>query len=173
MGLKIPQSQIIKGKYTIGKEYVVLSTHKEYQGYYYELNGKTFAGKEFNTNAPEIIKMTSSKFNSLFSNPSTALYAKVSGAKLNNQKAVPYNFNYNSNKRYFAYHTINKLIKEVNKDNFLSLISNPIYVVVSLSYIGGFIDAELDQAEKQIPGIRVFIDSSYPIPTVEDDGTIF
>lgn len=172
MGLKIPQSQIIKGKYTIGKEYVVLSTHKEYQGYYYELNGKTFAGKEFSTSAPEIIKMTSGKFNPLLNNPLTALYAKVSDTKLNNKKAVPHNFNYDSNKRYFTYHTINKLIKEVNKDNFLSLTSNPIYVVVSLSYIGGFVDAELDQAEKQIPGIRAFVDSSYTNPTVEDDGTI-
>jgi hypothetical protein len=172
MGLKIPQSQIITGKYTIGKEYVVLSTHTEYQGYYYELSGKTFAGKEFNTKAPEIIKITSGKFNPLLSNPSTSLYAKVSDTKLSNKKAIPYNFNYNSNKRYFTYHTVNKLIKEVNKDNFLSLTSNPIYIIVSLSYIGGFVETELDQAEKQIPGIRVFIDSSYTNPTVEDDGTI-
>jgi len=55
MALRIPKNQIITGKYTLGKEYVILSSYAPYQGYYYNLNGRTFAGKEFDPKAPEII----------------------------------------------------------------------------------------------------------------------
>ena len=44
MSVRIPSNQIVKSKYTIGKEYMFESTYREYQGYYYELNGKLFAG---------------------------------------------------------------------------------------------------------------------------------
>ena len=58
--MRVPANIITENKYTIGKEYIDKKTHKLYQGYYYELNNKFFAGKEFNNNAPEIIKIKSS-----------------------------------------------------------------------------------------------------------------
>ena len=51
----IPSNQIIH-KYTMGNEYVNLSTGKLYQGYYYEFNGKKFTGKEFNPTASVLVE---------------------------------------------------------------------------------------------------------------------
>jgi len=53
--MKVP-ANIIETKYTSGNEFVFSFNYKYYQGYYYELNDKIFAGKEFNINAPELVK---------------------------------------------------------------------------------------------------------------------
>ena len=54
MSIRIPQNQIVY-KYTIGKEYMYTNTYREYQGHYYELNGRFFVGKEFNINSLELV----------------------------------------------------------------------------------------------------------------------
>ena len=172
MGVRIPENQIVLGKYTPGKEYVILSSYVPYQGYYYEINGKFFAGREFNTKAPEIIKLTSSKFNPLLENPNTATYAKISKVKLDNQSPSSIIYQYDSNARYFCYQIVNKLIKEINKETFDKFKSNPLYITAMLSYISGFNSKELDETEKQIPGIKSFVNTSYTNPQVEDDGTV-
>jgi len=172
MRIRIPQNQIITGKYTIGKEYVILSSHTPYQGYYYELNNKTFAGKEFSTKAPEIIKIFSNKFNSLLSNSNTSVYAKISKIKLDNQTPSSIIYQNDLNVRYFSYQVINKLIKEINKETFDRFKNNPLYIILELSYTSGFNEIELDQAELKAPGIKLFAQSSYTSPLTEDDGTI-
>lgn len=172
MGLRVPQSQIITSKYTSGKEYIFNTTYREYIGYYYELNGKLFAGKEFSTTAPELIKMDSNKVNNLLTHPSTYIYGKISGVKINNTKPTSFLYQYDSNKRYFSYQITNKLIKEIDKNNFDSLQANPIYTTITLSYVGGFDDTELKTAEIKTPGITEFVNTSYTNPQVEDDGTI-
>ena len=86
MGLRVPQNQIVTSKYTSGKEYIFNSTYREYIGYYYELNGKLFAGKEFSTTSPELIRINSNKVNNLLTHPSTYVYGKISGVKIPNIK---------------------------------------------------------------------------------------
>ena len=54
MGVRIPQNQIVY-KHTAGGEYMFESTYKEYQGPYYEMSGKIFAGKEVTTSAPVLV----------------------------------------------------------------------------------------------------------------------
>lgn len=171
MGIRIPQNQIIS-KYTSGKEYMLIKTQNEYQGYYYELNNKVFAGKTFDPNNPEIIKIKSDKFNKLLSRASTYVYGAISGTKIDSRKITPHFFNYDSDVRYFSYQNNANLIKEINKDTFDSFKSNSLYVVISLSYKGGFNDQELNEAEKKIPGIRTFINNSYTPPPTEDSGEI-
>jgi hypothetical protein len=78
MSLKIPRNIIIEAKYTQGKEYMTIDTYKEYQGYYYELNDKIFAGKEFDVFAPELIRLSSNKINPLLTRLSTYAYAALS-----------------------------------------------------------------------------------------------
>lgn len=170
MRLRLPQNQAVTSKYTSGKEYMFVQTYKEYIGYYYELNSKLFAGKEFNFNAPELIKIDSSKVNKLLTNPATYVYGKISGISIPNQKPISHVFQYDSNIRYFAYNNTKKLIKEVTKESFESLQSNPIYATVSLSYKDGFDDNELKQAESTVPGIKTFADTSYTnTPTDGED----
>lgn len=174
MGVRIPQNQIVESKYTVGNEYMFESTYKEYQGYYYELNGNLFAGKEFNINAPILIKIISSNTNRMLMNPDTYVYAKVSGAQLHNTIVLSHIDQGTSNIRYFSYQITTKLIKEINADTYNSLKSNPIYKTVALpcNNNGGFNDTDLQYAEKIIPGITTFINTSYINPPIEEDGSI-
>ena len=82
MAVKLPLNQSVKYQYTMGGEYVLPSnTEIPYIGYYYELNGRAFAGKEFRYDAPEILKNTLKSSNPLFQNPETLNYAKLSKVK--------------------------------------------------------------------------------------------
>jgi hypothetical protein len=65
MGFRVPKNKIIKSKYTSGKEYMFVSTYREYQGYYYESNGKIYAGETYDSAAPELIRINSSNVEQL------------------------------------------------------------------------------------------------------------
>jgi hypothetical protein len=171
MAIKIPQNKIISN-YTAGKEYILETTYKEYIGYYYELNNKTFAGKEFSTNAPVILKKDSSSINKLLENPLTRLYGKISGTKIDSSIPSSFVYNYESNTRYFIYQINKKQIKEINEDTFNIFQKNPLFISVKLSFTSGFNEQELNDAEQKIPGIKTFANTSYTPPPVEDDGTI-
>jgi hypothetical protein len=157
MGLRIPQNQTVTSKYTSGKEYMFVETYREYIGYYYELNGKLFAGKEFDLKAFELIKIDSSKVNKLLTNPATFTYGKVSGMKIPSAKPFSHIYQYDSDTRYFAYIFTKNLIKEISKETFESLTSDPLYKTVSLTYQKGFSPEELNKAELIIPGIKTFV----------------
>lgn len=163
MPLKIPQNQIVKSQYTSGGEYMFISTQNEYQGYYYELNGKIFAGKEFNTNNPEIVKIQSDSFNKLLGKASTYVYGKISGAKIKNSivKSLPKSDNPNINdvgtKFYCSKVNISPiLIKEIDEQTYINLQKDPLY---KITYTGTYNDKfqSIDEAEKQLPGVKAFI----------------
>ena len=169
MGIRIPKNIIITGKYTIGKEYVLLSSHLPYQGYYYELNDKTFAGKEFNSNAPEIIKVTSNKFNSLLNNPNIKTYISLSKLKPNNTKVksipfvpTPDELSKNVIVRYFVKNLNNNIIKEVTKDNFDEIQSNSLYQTLKVNFRYNLSDKELDNLNKIMPSLRAYLTSDEP-----------
>jgi hypothetical protein len=168
-------SNLIKKNYTAGKEFVYSSTQKEYQGHYYELNGKYFVGKDFNIYAAELVKKNSSGINPLLLNPSTYLYgalSKLTPIGNNPPSSFFYNYNSDSDIRYFLlkFNVTPRLIKEVNKQTFDEYKSNPLYLSVSLSYSGGFNPSELDEAEKKISGIKDFVLTSYTKPPIEESG---
>jgi len=172
MSVRVPSNQIVKSKYTIGKEYLVESTYKEYQGYYYELNGKFFAGKVFNTNALTLIKLDVTTVNHLLFNPLTYLYGKISGMNVNSQqvKSIIYQIGLTPDIRYFAYHISQNLIKEIDKDTFTNIQSDPLYKTTALTYNGGFSNKELMLAETKIPGITDFVHTLYTSPEIEESG---
>jgi len=185
MAIRIPQNRI-QYKYTSGKELMYEKTYQEYQGYYYELNGKLFPGKEFNSNAPTLIKINSDKVNSLLTNSSTYTYGKVSGIKIPNNKitsipslSAPDNnsvsevfnsgigsrnilLNYNTQDKELYFYCTKKnqpsLIKEINEDTYLSLQNNPLYTT---TYVGTYKNKTqtVDDIEKQMPGITDFLTS--------------
>ena len=168
MAFKVPLNQIVYN-YTAGGEYIFKTTQKKYQGYYYETNGKTFAGKEFNAYAPELEKVIikdekNPRFNPLLSNAATFIYGKVSKFNINNFTPTPVvsKLNINNPERYFT-KKINSnpiIIKEINKEDFDKLQSNPIYQTISLKTPpGGFFSNQksLDEADKIMPGIKDFI----------------
>ena len=84
MSIRIPQNIIVESKYTSGNEYIIIDTNIIYKGYYYEMNGKIFAGKEFDINAIELIKLLPKNINPFLLQVSSYVYGKLSNIKLNN-----------------------------------------------------------------------------------------
>ena len=163
MSLKIPKNIIIESKYTQGKEYITIDTYKEYQGYYYELNDRVFAGKEFDVFAPELIRISSNKVNPLLTRLSTYVYGALS-QKQNDILSTVINVlstdtNPNTDKSgEDTYYTrkINEIpysIKQITKETYTNTLKDPIYqsVIVKADY------SNIDQAEQQIPGLKAFL----------------
>jgi hypothetical protein len=178
MAIRVPQNQTVTSKYTSGKEYMFTQTYREYIGYYYELNSKLFAGKEFNTTAPELIRIDSNKVNKLLTNPSTYVYGKISGTRIPNQKPISYIFQKNDPNiqyidRYFIQKIVNVnpvLIKEINEENYKQMQSNPLYKTIIIKWDTIYNnDAVIEKAEKQMPGIKSFLENLNYSPYNEED----
>ena len=176
MSLKIPQNQI-KYKYTSGGEYIIANSNIRYQGYYYEVNGKTYTGKEYNASGSTLlIKDTPDNSPSPFLN--TTLYEFISNVKVN--KNLPQYITYNPSQiessnssssitRYFIKKVNDTLIKEINKTTFDKFNSDPLYQKVAINFTFPFvpnpdediphqsIPQNLTEAEKTMPGITLFL----------------
>ena len=165
MAIRIPSNITVKSQYTAGKQYMYESTQREYQGYYYEMNGKIFAGKEFNSNAPTLLKITPNNINSLLATAATYVYGKITGTKISTEKPSSYIYNpsVGAKTRYFCsqVNVSPTVIKEIDESTYKSFSKNPLYKVVALPYNGDFDDASLDKAEKIIPGIKTFVRDSF------------
>jgi len=165
MGLRIPQSQIVTSKYTIGGEYILADSYKDYQGYYYETNGNFFVGKEFNINAPRLLKKDSDQVNQLKLNPATSTYAKISGIKLIDVKIESFQYNPWAQtedvvNRYFTKNPNQSsiLIKEINRETYDKLKSSPIYKSIILKWnTNGENDELLKKTENEFSGITAFL----------------
>jgi hypothetical protein len=158
--VKVP-ANIIETKYTSGNEFVFSFNYKYYQGHYYELNDKIFAGKEFNVNAPELIKADSKEINPLLTSTKTLVYGSLSKIKLNNTNVkgiVPQDTDLVS----FYCKKINTnpiLIKQINEQTYYVLKNDPLYII---TYIGNYkgIDQDINDASKQIPELRDWLTSN-------------
>jgi len=155
--MRVPKNKIQTGKYTSGGEFVELISNKPYQGYYYKFNNKFYIGKEFNPDAIEIIR--TQQQNQLYNQGQTiALFSFLSG--ITSQKLfsprVPGVLPQGTNKdiRYFSQQINVKpiIIKEITKEVYDSLQGNPLY---KTTFIGPTQD--INQAEKQMPGLKAFL----------------
>lgn len=165
--MRIPSNIVVTGKYTIGKEYMYLNSYKEYQGYYYELNNKIFAGEKFSTNSPELIKIESDKVNTLLTRAATYTYGFLSKIKIpNNIVSASPQENSNSYdkggevflKFYCKKNNINPiLIKQIDEKTYFNLKNDPIYQTI---YIGTFKNKTItpDQAYSQMIGLKEFVE---------------
>ena len=136
MALKIPKNLIVTSKYTSGGEYMFKSTQKEYKGYYYELNGKIYAGKEFKTDSNELLKININNINPFLSRASTSTYGFLSNININSG-TVNSLFVINSDEGFyepevplFFCKKINETppkINRISEETYISLQKNPIY----------------------------------------------
>jgi len=99
--MRVP-SNMIEVKYTSGDEFVFAFNYKYYQGYYYELNDKFFIGREFNVDAPEIIKANSKEINAALTDPKTYKYGSLSKIKPNNSKLISIPLEFTPSLKYLA-----------------------------------------------------------------------
>ncbi len=169
--MRVP-ANTIEIKYTSGDEFVFLFNYKFYQGYYYEFNDKFFAGKEFDINAPELIRSKGREVNTALTNPKTFIYGSLSKVKPSNKRPASFIYKYESDVRYFTYNASTNIIREISKITYDEFKDNPYYISVVLNYKGGFNDIELNEAEKKIPGIKTFVNTSYVRPQNEDSGLV-
>ena len=167
MGLKIPSNKI-STNYTPGNDYIIKSSYANYQGYYYELNGNFYTGKEYTSTAQELLPVNSSKVNKLLRNSNTVVYGAVSKIIMpDNKEPQSYFFDNDTTNitRYFIKRMNTNIIKEIDNNTYVSYQNNPSYVSVSLYY--PFNEIELNKAESKIPGIKTFIQTTYT-PGVTD-----
>jgi hypothetical protein len=174
MGLRIPKNQIVENKYTSGKEYMFVSTYREYIGYYYELKGKLYAGKEFNVNAPEIINIHSDQVNKSLTNPATYIYGKVSGTqvvqtKIESAVFVPTEEDYQRGfkTRYFIKKLNTNLIKEVNQATYEASKPDPLYQSLTADIRLYPTESELNELNRQMLGLKDYLDSE-ALPSKSD-----
>lgn len=159
MALNIPKNKIIQNKYTSGGEYVTDKEYKEYKGYYYELNNKVYAGKEFNISASVLIKADSKEINRLITNPLTSLYGAVYGGRIPQSDITSVPFTGEEKIRYFIkkINVVPSVIKEISGDNFQQVKTDPLYQSIEVNFKYSMTDAELDNLDKQMPGIKAYL----------------
>jgi hypothetical protein len=157
--MKIPANIIVENKYTQGNEYIEEKTNKNYQGYYYELNGLLYAGKSYSDNALKIIPITD-RNKMLTQGLSVATFSVVSGITSQDLEQQPVPSIYVNTEsdlvpvRYFS-SQVNiqpKIIKEISKETYDSLKTNSLY---QTTFIGP--TQSIEQADKQMPGLKSFL----------------
>jgi hypothetical protein len=172
--MRVPKNIIQTGKYTSGNEFVEEKTNKPYQGYYYELNGSLYTGKEYSIDAIKIIKKQDQ--NQLYNSSNTAMFSLVSG--ITSQQLSTPSINSISDSRGDTLLSTNRrnvpvatsppkfyvqkinvnpiIIKEVDEKSYISVRGNPLY---KTTYTGIYnnINQTIEQAEKQIPGLTAFL----------------
>jgi hypothetical protein len=156
--MKIPKNIIQTSKYTSGGEFYTKENQLPYKGYYYVLNNSYYAGKEYSEKAPEIIK--TEQANTMLFNPSLAIFSIISGItsqSLQSTKITSVQPNTESNsvpERYFSSQINIKptIIKEISKDTYDLLQGKALY---QTTFIGP--TQSIDQAEKQMPGLKAFL----------------
>jgi hypothetical protein len=162
MSIKIPKNTI-SYKYTSGGEYVFKDSNIIYKGYYYEINGKFFNGRDFDINASELIKITSNGINPLLKNLTTFLYGTLSSNNQNIQSSkinslandINPNLDQSGEKTYYS-RKINEIpysIKQIDKITYDNIKSNPLYKTVELNKNY----SNLEQSEQIIPGLKKFL----------------
>lgn len=155
-------SNIVTTKYTPGGEFVNILTNVAYQGYYYEYNNRTYAGNQFNINAPEIVKINSQNHNKLYNNTQTAIYSVSSGIKSKDITATPVSslpypgISLTTSTKFFYKKHNDNVIKKIDEDGYKSLQKNPIY---QTTFVGTYNNKTqtIDQANQQVPGLKAFL----------------
>lgn len=156
--MRVPKNIIQTGKYTSGGEFVEELSNKPYQGYYYELNGSLYTGKEYSVNAVKIIKKQAQ--NQLYNNSNTAMFSFMSGITSQQLSVPPINsVSINTTSTRFFAQKINVnpiIIKEVDEKSYISLQGTLLYKTTFIGNYNG-VNQTIDQANAQMPGLKTFL----------------
>jgi hypothetical protein len=156
--MRVPKNIIQVGKYTSGGEFVEELSNKPYQGYYYELNGSLYTGKEYSVNAVKIIKKQAQ--NQLYNNSNTAMFSFMSGITSQQLSVPPINsVSINTTSTRFFAQKINVnpiIIKEVDEKSYISLQGTLLYKTTFIGNYNG-VNQTIDQANAQMPGLKTFL----------------
>jgi hypothetical protein len=137
----IPADKILTNQYTRGNEFIVASTREHYQGYYcIVLSTKYYTGKTYTDQSKQLLKYIP---NAVPSNP-TSLPPQTTAT------------------RYFL-KKINQhpiIIKEIDEMTYNIYQGDPFYQLVAVQVPGSDFNINskaLDDADKQMPGLKIFL----------------
>lgn len=172
----VPPSNLLNIKYASeeisGANILVLASDltTPYVGYYYEIGGRTFAGKEYNSFAPELVRKPdtpSSNKNVLFtSGPSTEEYSKLSGIVITSTplKTIPFTINKQDIKnkykiRYFVkkLYDPNIIIREVNEESYKLLSKDLFHQLLKLKFTLYPAPTDYDYYDTLMPGLKTYL----------------
>ena len=153
-------SNIIKeNKYTLGKELVYAKTYKEYQGYYYEISDKLFAGREFDPKALQLTKISSiSKFKL---NEKTSTYSNLTKQNLPpTDRIISIPLSIKSEIKYIVKQLNSSPIRLffVNKETYEREKDNPLYSFTTIYFDSQYGFSITEQNKKEIPEIDIFLE---------------
>jgi len=172
-GGRTPKNRIKTGKYTHGGEYVIASSGTEYKGYYYVENGVAYAGKDstvyptktlleltpvnFMADIASTTGFFTDAYNFAKSNLETAktIADKVFPPKpIQQSSGVPKTGTHN-----YIQKNNEAIIREIDSMDpmFSNFIKDPTYKIVSINFDLRDIDQQITEGEKQIPGLKTFV----------------
>jgi hypothetical protein len=157
--MRVPSNIITENKYTLGKELLYAKTYKEYQGYYYEINDKLFAGREFDPKALQLIRINSLDINLLRLNPKTATYGNLTKTILPNNRIISIPFDPQSGLKYLAKQLNSSPIRIffVSKETYEREKTNSLYSFTLVFFEPEFGFTITDINRKEIPEIDIFL----------------
>jgi hypothetical protein len=157
--MKVPANIIIENKYTLGNELIFAKTYKEYQGYYYEINDKLFAGREFDPKALQLIRIDSVDINLLKLNSKTSTYGNLTKVTLPNNRIISIPFMFESGLKYIAKQLNSSPIRLffVSKETYEREKTNPLYSFTLVFFEPEFGFTITDINRKEIPEIDIFL----------------
>lgn len=157
--MKVPTNIISENLYTIGEEFIYADSYKNYQGYYYEINDKFFAGRFFDINAPLLLKLGSNDIDPLKLNPKTSVYANLKQTKFSNNKIFSIPLELTAGDKYIA--------KKINSNPIRIIFTTfeawkeqnkyPEYLITSVYFDPEFGFNITEENIKTIPEIETFL----------------
>jgi hypothetical protein len=157
--MKVPANIISENLYTAGKEFVYANSYKEYQGYYYEINDRFFAGREFDPKAPLLLKLDSDDIDPLRLNPQTSTYAGLKRERIPNNRIPSIPLEPTAGVKYLAKQNSSNPIRIIftTKTAWENSEKYPGYIFTSVNYEPEFGFEITEENKNTIPEIEVFL----------------
>jgi len=175
-GERVPKNRIRTGKYTHGNEYVIASSGLEYKGYYYIENGIVYAGKDSTVYPTKILlELATTNFmadltntTGFFTDAYNFAMSNLETAKIIADKAFPsvpiqQSISSSMSVKIGIHNYVQRMnetiIKEISSDDstLIKLQKDPTYKVVTINFNSMDVEQQITDGEKQIPGLRTFV----------------
>jgi len=177
--MRPPKNQILENLYTAGDEYILSKTYDNYIGYYHSVSGKYYIGAIYNSNAIQLVPYIEkrevaaynlSKIDPVYmrNNPNVINIIKTDAFSIVRKNYQP---SPQPQYRFFIkrINEINSPILEVDQQTYTNAKATNFYYTTNIFWDINISLSTYNQAEKELPGIKEFL-NSYSLPPGGDDG---